>query len=826
VRADDGRTFILADVLKQPRKTLDNGDIQPAENTVQALDGSHRKVMVVPVSPISPGEVMSPRTADQGHQSLGIGSRSTSTGTGFAGAPETTGNVVKNAPQQQQMAPPQQIQPPPPQQQQQQQQQAPMLAPGRRTTPAPPSSQAQGSRPATAQSAKMQQPHSQQAPPGSADVPQQNNDPRSTLKRQVSTTSLTSQASSAYALGTYWRIICTGPMENQSPDQLNIRFTLRDTVTKTKQTAQFCYDLNSDEPGALATELIDEMRIAATEHDTIAQKFASFVQEYRRYRETPPSQPGSPKEPFRLAAEQKSLPAALAGMSAGVSGVSGIVNNPATLSPSMGPGTSQTPPLAQFQHPQQRQPTIPGQPQQQQQQYQQQQTPMAQQAPQQAQQQYQQQLPKAQQQQQLPRPPMPSGEFEGTDIFLGMPPAVFGESQQDLAAFDRLLDEEKVRYEEFHAEYKRKIDEINKLREMAQRQTQTVQSGQANGVNGGGGYVSNTPEGNLPHVENSDNMAEPEAASVGVMPPPPTRQILFHPNELALVSADTDLIDPDPDDQSEEARQWRRLLAEHRQRQKKEMIKLQKAREAAAAEKKLFDVDNLSLSEDGNKSKTNTSLKEQMRQRSLAGYPRLSSEGSNSSFTLNAAGPGAAVPPTAAAINHGSTSGMVIAGMLGQSVTSQQQPPLMVSATTTTQPYFLGDSSAVQGFVQTSSQPFQEPLTASHMPALHNQIQGQPQLSQPPQQQSLNQVPQAAPAAPQQPQQQQQQQQQQQPQQQQQQQPQQPQQQQQQQQQPQQPQPTQPQHAQQPQGQLGQPQIVPPSQVASVHPSTVPASQQ
>lgn len=87
----------------------------------------------------------------------------------------------------------------------------------------------------------------------------------------------------------YWRISAhsiTNDAGSSNGQVLNIRFTLKNSFTKTKQTAQFEFHLSNDIVQNVANELSEEMKLGKNQSDLIAARLEACRNEYYNYLDT------------------------------------------------------------------------------------------------------------------------------------------------------------------------------------------------------------------------------------------------------------------------------------------------------------------------------------------------------------------------------------------------------------------------------------------------------------------------------------------------------------------------------------------------------------
>mmetsp|Transcript_39538 Transcript_39538/g.64054 ORF Transcript_39538/g.64054 Transcript_39538/m.64054 type:complete len:1061 (+) Transcript_39538:462-3644(+) len=291
----------------------------------------------------------------------------------------------------------------------------------------------------------------------------------SALFRQESTTSVSSLVSppgEEASAKPCWRMAATGPVEEQDRSILNIRFTRRDVLAKTKQTVQFTFHLIDDQVTELGRELIDMMKLPRGDLEAIATGLDKFNKEYKMYLEKKAN--GETTEPFRSSFEQRQFAAVTAR----------------------------------------------------------------------------------------------------------------SESVDELAKYDRLLNEEQEKYEKFQAEHKKKLDEIKKLKEKYQRQKQV----------------------------------DMEVLSM----PVPTQEANTSQQNVEGLT-----------------KEKRREIAVQKTRETKEQLRQKQRIEAEKAEKKLLERSGLSLAS-ADEPKPASTLKEQMQKQIMNDY---SSVGSDHSSTIAAPKP-------------------------------------------------------------------------------------------------------------------------------------------------------------------------------------------
>jgi hypothetical protein len=216
--------------------------------------------------------------------------------------------------------------------------------------------------------------------------------------------------------------------------------------------------------------------------------------------------------------------------------------------------------------------------------------------------------------------------------------------------YDRLMSEEKVKYERMQAEHQKKMDEINRLKEERKR-TPTV------------------PGTETPPMADASDAAAAAAAALGRV--------------TAAEGGSGSEADPSVADDAE-AKKAKREVAERKLREEKELVRQRKMKEAKEAEDKLFAMDNLlSLKEEeGGASKgAKTTLKEQMQKRIVSDYTSkqatadaAAAAAASTSATALAAAAQAALPPRqgpATPAVPGAALGMV----LGHSNQGSATPP-------------------------------------------------------------------------------------------------------------------------------------------------------
>ncbi|GBG34492.1 Serine/threonine-protein kinase WNK [Hondaea fermentalgiana] len=485
-----------------------------------------------------------------------------------------------------------------------------------------------------------------------------------------------------------------------------------------KTTAKFPYNIKADDPDSVTKELCQEMGIASGEHDTIAQKIASIVEDYKQYQQQQASgaasQTGARSEPFSVIVDQRGSPHA-----------NQHVPPVPSQSPGLGPSPVPTPP-----------PSAPHAGSQQVGNYSDQRR-----------------APTGTPQVQSDTTYTPGDGGGGPLSSLSM------ENQQNLAEFDRLLSEEMERFNEVRLAYQKKVDELNRMRELAGRQSQGVpplptlptapetsaaavaaaaaaRSGNEPDLNSVSPGTSETANGGA-----SDSAPSPGTAVQGLPGLPPVTPLFLSPAPLSVAGLQhlaDEIAEFDPDDDSEEAKQRRRFEAEERTRRKKQLGRQQMTEEALAAEKKLTDQITLGA-EEATKTRSQTPLRDQVRRTEFA--PSIP------------AGPGAVIPPTTAAINRTATTGFFPGVSLQNSASQASRPVSLNLQRNFSEPGFqpqhnmslhssslveqrnLSDTNLRQPFSsQFSQRPFQMPASA--------QPQGQPQQNQqqqnPQQQQQQN----------------------------------------------------------------------------------------
>jgi len=234
-----------------------------------------------------------------------------------------------------------------------------------------------------------------------------------------------------------------------------------------------------------------------------------------------------------------------------------------------------------------------------------------------------------------------SGTMYARGMFGAGGPSQTSADDADLAKYDKMIFDKEAEFFKFQEEHKQRMDEIFRAR-------QAAAASQKMRENGSMYYHRNGFHHPPLHEHQAVNLTRMSSGE-------------------SCNSKEGDAGDEVPnDDQSEVTKQKRRLIAEKRQREKKEQMRQRMAMEALEAEKKLFNVvDNTPLvaTNSGHvKAKHGTSLKEQMRKQNFSGLSQTPPETSFSG--PGPPGPGAAIPPTTQHVNTGQPLSGISSGLV------------------------------------------------------------------------------------------------------------------------------------------------------------------